>query len=67
MQVTDVGMLTLLNPVQFRKASIPIDITEEGIEKLLKFVQPSNIQRGMFVTLLVIVAVTKPVQPAKAL
>ena len=63
MLVTDSGIVTLVNPVQFLKASYPILVTELGIVMFVKPVHRENIQFGMFFTFFPIMIDDKVLQP----
>ena len=39
-EVTELGIVTLVKPLQPEKASLPIEVTELGMETLVKPLQP---------------------------
>ena len=54
-EVTLLGIVTVVKPVQPSKAHIPIEVTLLGIVTVVKPVQPSKAERPIEVTLLGIV------------
>ena len=60
MEVTELGMETLVKPLQPWKAQSPIELTELGMETLVKPLQPEKVQSPMEVTELGMVVFLQP-------
>ena len=62
MEITELGIITLVNPLQPLNAYSPIWVTELGIVMLVKLLQPRNASEPMKVTKLGNVTEVKPLQ-----
>ena len=67
MEVTELGMVTDVRPLQPSKALKPMDVTELGMVTDVRPLQPEKACPGMFVTLLPIFSVAKAVHPLNTL
>ena len=65
-EVTELGMVTLVKPLQSSKALSPIEVTELGMVTLVKPLQPLKAPLPIEVTELGMETLVKPLQKAKA-
>ena len=60
MEVTELGILTLISDVQPEKAPLPMEVTELGMEMLVREEQPEKARSPMEVTVFGMMVLLQP-------